>query len=142
MTDDEPTNEPESPDSGPEESETDGDPFDAFPDRDDPGTDPFEELFGDAGLDGRSPETAWNELRERSGDRAADVTADGNADVHTVPKRSFCENCRFLTPPPEFACTHDGTEIVEFVDRHDVRVKNCPIVRERRELEGTDDGTG
>lgn len=143
MTDDDPADEREPPAGGP--GETDGDPFEELPDRDDPGTDPFEELFGEVDPDGEDPEAAWEELRERSatGERdphgGIDAVAGSDADLHTVPKRSFCEDCRHLSTPPEFSCTHDGTEIVEFVDRHHVRVRDCPVVRERRELE---DGGG
>lgn len=53
------------------------------------------------------------------------------AETHVVPKRHFCEGCRFLSGPPEVACTHEGTEIREFVDKERVRVYRCPVVEER-----------
>jgi hypothetical protein len=51
-----------------------------------------------------------------------------------VSKHRFCETCPHFTGPPEIACTHEGTEILEFLDLETVRVVDCPIVEERREL--------
>jgi len=54
-----------------------------------------------------------------------------------VSKHSFCERCPHFTGPPRIACTHDGTEILEFVDMETVRVADCPIVAERKRLRQT-----
>ena len=51
-----------------------------------------------------------------------------------VSKHRFCETCPHFTDPPAIACTHEGTEILEFLDLETVRVVDCPIVEERREL--------
>jgi len=51
-----------------------------------------------------------------------------------VSKHRFCETCPHFTGPPAIACTHEGTEILEFLDLETVRVVDCPIVAERREL--------
>ena len=51
-----------------------------------------------------------------------------------VSKHRFCETCPHFTGPPAVACTHEGTEILEFLDLETVRVVDCPIVEERREL--------
>lgn len=49
---------------------------------------------------------------------------------HVVEKREFCHRCTYFTDPPETACTHEGTEIVEVVDSGHFRVRNCPMVGE------------
>ena len=68
------------------------------------------------------------------------VTPDDQTDEEEtveVSKHAYCENCRFLSEAPEIHCTHEGTEIVEFIDMETVRLSNCPIVAERA---GLDDG--
>jgi hypothetical protein len=52
-----------------------------------------------------------------------------------VPKSTYCERCAFAADPPTVACTRDGTEIREFVDRDRVRVVGCPVVAERERLD-------
>lgn len=47
---------------------------------------------------------------------------------HVVPKDKYCQSCPYLDDPPELACTHEGTEIVEVVDSERFRVRNCPMV--------------
>ena len=49
-------------------------------------------------------------------------------DERVVDKRSYCQRCPHFAAPPETACTHDGTEIVESVDFSRFRVRNCPMV--------------
>ena len=72
-------------------------------------------------------------------DDAAVPSADQTDEEETVAvsKHAYCENCRFLSEAPEIHCTHEGTEIVEFIDMETVRLLNCPIVAERA---GLDDG--
>lgn len=57
-------------------------------------------------------------------DRVGPVEGDVPG-VHTVPKRKFCMQCPYFSEPPDVRCTHDGTEILEFVDADHVRVENC-----------------
>lgn len=52
-----------------------------------------------------------------------------------VSKHRFCEGCEHFAAPPGATCSHEGTEILEFVDMETVRVVDCPVVAERRELE-------
>ncbi|GAB6863028.1 hypothetical protein ACFR97_02270 [Haloplanus litoreus] len=59
-----------------------------------------------------------------------ETSPDGEA---VVPKRQFCQRCPHFTDPPETACTHEGTSIVEVVDATHFRVRNCPVVAEERE---------
>jgi hypothetical protein len=51
-----------------------------------------------------------------------------------VSKHKFCEQCEHFSPPPEVNCTNQGTEIVEFLDMETVRLVNCPVVAEYRQL--------
>ncbi|ESP88209.1 hypothetical protein K933_10375, partial [Candidatus Halobonum tyrrellensis G22] len=44
-----------------------------------------------------------------------------------VNKREYCQQCPHLAAPPEMACTHEGTAIVELLDGDDVRVRGCPV---------------
>jgi len=62
------------------------------------------------------------------------------SDEHVVPKRDFCQRCPHFTVPPETACTHDGTTIVEVVDTDHFRVRNCPVVEEEDEGTASRDG--
>ncbi|WP_299332235.1 hypothetical protein [Haloplanus sp.] len=63
----------------------------------------------------------------------AEVHKASEANEHVVSKREFCQRCPHFSAPPATACTHEGTTIVEVVDADDFRVRNCPIVAERRE---------
>lgn len=66
------------------------------------------------------------------GDDAAGPSAPGGAAPgareHVVPKSDYCQSCPYLDAPPELACTHEGTEIVEVVDNERFRVRNCPMI--------------
>ena len=66
-------------------------------------------------------------------DGAADDVDPTTVEDTVVPKRSYCQDCAYLTAPPELACTHDHGEIVEVVDLDRFRVRNCPVVAHRRE---------
>lgn len=77
---------------------------------------PFEEVGADDIWEPSGPVTA-----PRSGDDRTTV----------VPTRSFCEACRHFSAPPAARCSHEGTDILEFVDRDHARVRDCPVVAER-----------
>ncbi|RYJ14400.1 hypothetical protein ELS19_10840 [Halogeometricum borinquense] len=49
---------------------------------------------------------------------------------YIVPKSEFCHHCPYFADPPELACTHDGTEIVEVVEMDRFRVRDCPMVED------------
>lgn len=106
------------------------------------GEDPFESMgSGDVG-----EEDVWEALDEGTSvgadatefDDIAESGAAGDAgptpepgttgDERVVDKRSYCQRCPHFTAPPETACTHEGTEIVESVDISQFRVRNCPMV--------------
>jgi hypothetical protein len=78
------------------------------------------------------PDAVWQELtsaesRGSVGDAQKRTFAD-------VSKHSYCEQCKHFSEPPDIRCNHEGTEIVEYLDMETVRVVDCPIVAERREL--------
>ncbi|WP_434521543.1 hypothetical protein [Halorubrum sp. AS12] len=54
--------------------------------------------------------------------------AGAGGDERVVDKRSYCQQCPHFSAPPETACTHEGTDIVESVDFSRFRVRNCPMV--------------
>ncbi|MGM0448451.1 MAG: hypothetical protein ACQERM_09415 [Methanobacteriota archaeon] len=54
--------------------------------------------------------------------------AGPTGDERVIDKRSYCQRCPHFTAPPETACSHEGTEIVESVDFSRFRVRNCPMV--------------
>ncbi|WP_135365567.1 hypothetical protein [Halosimplex halophilum] len=103
--------------------------------------DPFESAssaFERSGVEGIDPDEVWDRLTAEPG---ADTGGEGGPpegdedDVVTVSKHGYCEGCEHFSPPPDVTCTHEGTDILAFVGVDEVRVSNCPVVEERRELE-------
>lgn len=80
--------------------------------------------FGDA-VDGREVGHVGGPDSEVAGPTQG---PGGTGDERVVDKRSYCQRCPHFTAPPETACTHEGTEIVESVDFSRFRVRNCPMV--------------
>lgn len=111
-----------------------------------------EASMGDVGAPGTGPdrgdpfgEGGAFESRDSGGidedrvwDEIADAQAQGSVrdaserDYAEVSKHAYCERCEYVTAPPDVGCTHDGTEILEFVDVDTVRVVDCPIVAQRQ----------
>lgn len=91
----------------------------------------FESTFGDAGDGELDDEELWERLAADDGVTApvveVDVDEDDDRDVRTVPSR-LCHGCPHFADPPEMACTHEGTEIVERVDDEHFCVADCPMV--------------
>lgn len=85
-------------------------------------------------FDERSSEPIDTEAVWRSLESDRPNTADETDTEHLVPKRWYCEQCEHFTEPPEARCTHPDTTILEFVGTEDVRVRNCPVVAERKAL--------
>lgn len=95
--------------------------------------DVFAEAFSERGFESLSEASVWSSIDE---DEASEFGAIGDVveageRTYVVSKRNFCERCRFFSEPPDVHCTHDGTEIQEFVDMDHVRLYACPIVEER-----------
>lgn len=81
-------------------------------------------------------EALWDTITEE-GEEPPEPTPDtavvdaddtGDPDEHVVDKRELCQRCEYFSEPPEVACSHDGTDIVELVDSDRFRVRNCPKV--------------
>jgi hypothetical protein len=108
-----------------------GDPFGSP----DPRGDPFEEegVFERQEVGEVDPDEVWEALEatEGPGDEEGRRYAE-------VSKHTYCEGCEWFSDPPEVSCTHEGTEIVEFLDMETVRLLNCPVVAERRALRNED----
>lgn len=104
--------------------------------------DPFEDMgnaFEEAGSGTVDPDTVWQDLtsaesRGSVGDTQERTYAD-------VSKHSYCEQCKHFSGPPKITCNHEGTEIVEFLDMETVRLVDCPVVAERRELQQSGSST-
>jgi hypothetical protein len=113
----------------------DDDPAAAGGRSDDPFTDP-ESAFQRMDVGEIDEDEVWMAIEDAQA-RGSVVDA-GERTYAEVSKHRFCETCEHFSPPPEVTCTHDGTEILEFLDMETVRVVDCPIVAERRELERGD----
>jgi len=104
-----------------------------------PGGDPFETpggVFEQVDVCEVDPDEVWGRL---TGEPEPDPPADDGDDVVDVSKHSFCEGCEYFSAPPDVRCSHEGTQILEFTDVDTVRVANCPVVVERRELGGLEE---
>ena len=118
----------------PSSAEGDADPF-AGLGRDERTGDPFDGLSGervDAGEAGQPDSDMWEDL-SRS-DVEPETETHGQRRFAEVSKHTYCERCEYFSEPPEIACSHEGTDIIEFTDFETVRVADCPIVAEREEL--------
>jgi len=113
----------------------DEDPFERLGDVSDREGDPLgevEDVFEDRGVDGVDPDAVWDRLTEPpSAEGGERTTAE-------VSKHAYCEQCRYFSAPPDVSCSHEGTDILSFPDMETVRVADCPVVEERRTLEGRD----
>lgn len=119
------------------------DEFDPFDDLDADGAgshseEPAEAVFADANVDTLDADHLWAELDDPLPPDAESTDHGDHSGEAVVPKERYCEACRYLSDPPAVSCTHEGTTIVEFVDRDHVRVRNCPVVARRRARGGRD----
>lgn len=98
--------------------------------------DPFtsaESAFERMDVDDLDLDAVWEDLSAAAAQGS--VTERDGSVYAEVSKHRFCEQCEFFSEPPDATCTHDGTQIVEFLDMETVRVLDCPVVEERRALE-------
>jgi len=63
------------------------------------------------------------------------VEPRGNREVREVEKRKYCSQCPYFSDPPEVACSHEGTDILQQVDMEHFEVADCPVVLEDERLE-------
>ncbi|SEA36423.1 hypothetical protein SAMN04488065_2840 [Haloplanus vescus] len=95
-------------------------------------SDPFESVD----VDHIDEDAVWEAFAEGDTGQEASIGLESpaetapEADEHVVPKRDFCQRCPHFSAPPDTACTHEGTTIVEMVDTDHFRVRNCPIVED------------
>jgi len=109
---------------------------DPFPPGDDREGDPFEDAtsaFERMDVGDVDPDSVWESLDEAR--MRGSVSERQGRTYAEVSKHRFCEQCEYLSDPPSIECAHEGTEIVEFLDMETVRVVDCPVVAERRDLE-------
>jgi len=159
---DEPADEPTDPfESDVAETATDAESADAETDRDDAplgdlarevrarrearepdadGSDlPDDDLFESVEVDHVDDEAVWESFVEGETEPeegvglGAEAEAAAEPNEHVVPKRDFCQRCPHFSDPPETACAHEGTTIVEVADADSFRVRNCPIVEDKND---------
>lgn len=109
--------------------------------------DDFDDMFTEMDVPDVDEETVWEELTvdadgaETEAERilAGDATGEeiagepaGSDEETVVPKTRYCHRCKYFSAPPEVACTHPGTDIVEVVDLDRFRVRSCPVVERRQ----------
>lgn len=112
---------------------------DAFADADKREGDPFEGMgsaFEEMDVGSVDPDEVWEGLE--SAEARGSVGEVSDRVYAEVSKHSFCEQCEYFSDPPDVDCSHEGTEIVEFLDMETVRLVDCPIVAEREDLEAED----
>lgn len=125
-------------DSGP----SDRDPFSELDDETEAHRD-LEDAFEQMNVGSVADEDVWEVLDEDATDASFGPTAGPGAAAvsgtasdadetveHVVDKRSYCQQCPHFTAPPEVACDHEGTAIVEVVGFGEFRVRNCPMISE------------
>ncbi|CQR49429.1 MULTISPECIES: hypothetical protein [Haloferax] len=96
------------------------------------------ELFESVEVGDLDRDDVWTSLVEGGDDAEAEtvgvgaeatpVDATESVSDHVVPKAEFCQRCEHFGEPPELACHHEGTAIVELEDSDRFRVRNCPMV--------------
>lgn len=92
------------------------------------------DFFDERSAEPIDTEAVWRSI-ESDRPTTAEETDSREVDTeHVVPKRWYCEQCEHFSEPPEVRCTHPDTTILEFVGTEDVRVRNCPVVAERKAL--------
>lgn len=115
----------------PEIDTGDGDPFSDVGGR---AGDPFDDdVFEEMDVSGMDPDEVWESIADA--EKRGSVSQQAERTYAEVSKHRFCEQCEFFSDPPDVACSHEGTEILEFLDSETVRVVDCPVVAERKELE-------
>jgi hypothetical protein len=96
--------------------------------------DPFEDdVFEQMDVGELDPDKVWESIAEA--EEEGSISQRKERIYAEVSKHRYCEQCEFFSDPPDVHCSHEGTEILEFLDQTTVRVVDCPVVAERKELE-------
>lgn len=96
----------------------------------------FEQASSEPVIDG---DQVWEDLVSGQGE-AAGVLAfgepvEGESEDVTVIPNSVCHSCTYFGEPPELHCTHEGTTIRRMVDMDHYEVVDCPVVKNRSDLQ-------
>jgi len=62
------------------------------------------------------------------GATAERVSGSGGRPEFVVPKSDYCEQCAYLSAPPDLECSYEGSTIVAVEDSERFRVRGCPFV--------------
>ena len=103
-----------------ESAEDRGDPFDSE-----------DSMFTQVDIDTEDPDNVWEQLT-RDEQNLPEVKKQQR--IVTVPKQTFCEQCPYLSEPPEIMCEHETGEIQKIVSPSKIRIVNCPVVERREEM--------
>jgi len=117
----------------------DAGPGDPFAGMDQPTSDPFGEagsVFEQADIGSVDEDEVWASITDDEDEDAEDESVVIDDDRHAeVSKHAFCEQCEHFSEPPDSHCTHESAEIIEYLDMERVRLRDCPVVAERQNLE-------
>lgn len=85
------------------------------------------------------PDDVWEAITGKGvNEEPAEPSVPDEGRYTDVSKHRFCEQCEHFSEPPEVSCGHHTAEIIEFLDMETVRLLDCPVVAERKELEQRD----
>ncbi|WP_128904436.1 hypothetical protein [Halorubrum amylolyticum] len=119
---------------GPASGETDADLDDAF-ERMDVGGAAEEDVWDSLDDDGEGGSAPVGEFGGTVSEPDAAASGSGERFVagesgveRVISKRTYCQQCPHFSAPPEAACGHEGTSILEAVGFDEFRVRNCPMV--------------
>ncbi|WP_435097360.1 hypothetical protein [Halorubrum sp. N11] len=123
------------------------DPFDELGPATGEGDAALDEVFERMDVGDLSEEDVWKSIDEGAGGgpvgafgstvSEADSTGSGlggrlgagdTSVERVISKRTYCQQCPHFSAPPEVACGHEGTTILEAVGFDEFRVRNCPMV--------------
>lgn len=110
---------------------------DPFADLDEPAGDPFSQgdsVFEQVDVGEVDSDDVWDSITDEGEDDEEPVVLDDSRYAE-VSKHSYCQQCEYFSEPPDSHCTHESAELIEYIDMERVRVFECPVVAERKELE-------
>ena len=126
----------DSPDPDGEQSAAGASPPDAgedpFAELDVPDAPPEEDFFEEMETADLDEEAVWEAVFEDPGVDSDPGEKDQAGADAVVRKEQYCKKCEHFSEPPELACNNPDTDIVEVVGVDEFRVRNCPVVADRR----------